>query len=138
MFLGVAMLSIVSVASLIGAGACIVYGFIAMIREGDLEKKVKSAVEDATQTGTQATAAVKADGAGLAGGVTPQAALSGLGEYLKGLSALAESLSKLKQGVAALLLALAFVTFAGVAAGVEEKVEGAAKDTPTSTSTTSP
>jgi hypothetical protein len=135
MILGVAMLNIVSVASLIGAGACIVYGFIAMTREGDLEMKVKSAVEDATQTGAQATAAVKAEGTGLADGVTPQAALTGLGEYLKGLSALAESLSKLKQGVAALFLALAFVTFAGVAAGVEDKVEGAASSAVTDAST---
>jgi len=122
------MLTAVSICSLIAAALCIIYGFIALRKESGAEKELKQAI-----TNTSKAASAAAQTLATADSNDPATAKENLGiagGVLKELSSLAEALSKLKQGVAALVLALAFVIFAGVAAGVEAKVES-----PSSTST---
>lgn len=121
------MLTAVSICSLIAAAACIVYGFFALKDESDAEKELKQAITDTSKAASAAAQTLATDSNNPA---TAKENLGIAGGVFKELSSLAEALSKLKQGVAALVLALAFVIFAGVAAGVEEKVES-----PSSTST---
>lgn len=127
------MLIATAIASLLAAAACLAYAFLALLREKDTEKQVKDGLEHATALVAAARATATGGEQGLAGDTKPELAFSGAAELVKGLGAFAEALSKLRQGLAALVLAFAFVIFAGVAAGIEEKVKD---KTPTTSTTT--
>lgn len=118
------MLDVVVIVSLALAALCLLYAFIALIQDYKLDKEVKKGFESANEAAGAAskTAVGGAQREGLAAGVQPQAAFGGAAEYLKALGEFSTGLSKLRQGIAALVLALAFALLAAVAAGVEDKV----------------
>lgn len=128
------MLQAVSIASLVFAGCSLVYAFIALIQDYNLAKEVKTAFNQANETAEAASKTLTGTegGQGLAPGVQAQAAFSGAAEYLEALGAFAEGLSKLKQGLAAMVIALAFAVLAATAGGIDDKV--ADPDTTASTS----
>lgn len=114
------MLSSVVVISLVMVLALTVYAFCALPTELAAQRQVKAAAE-------KIAAAVEAGGTatgGLAGQVQPQALSAGT-DFIKALAALGDSMSKLRTGTGALLLAFGILIFAGVAAGIDDKVPDA-------------
>lgn len=127
------ILEVVIVGSLVAAGACLVFAFFALFRDKALENADKTAQEInkvAVEAAKNAAAAPSADAAGLAAQNQAHAALSGgLSDYIKALAELAGNVSKLRQGVAGLFMAFAFLGLAGGLAAVEDKVPDKAKTT---------
>lgn len=120
-------LSLVALVSLLVAIACVVYAFIALFMDRSAQQDAKTTASKLNETAR--TAAEAATSAGEAGGLAddfrPQAAWSGAGEYVKALAEWSEALSKLKQGIAALVIAFGLIVFAGIAAGIDAKVPDA-------------
>lgn len=148
------MLIAVTIAAILFAGACVVYGFIALYRDKEVHDAVKQAgqnvAEAASELSRQASQAVGAGAGaggaapapvGLAGQAQPQAAvsvLSGATELLKGLASFSDSLSKLKQGIAALVIALALMLLAAATASIEDKIDDKVDKAKATTTTPNP
>jgi hypothetical protein len=134
------MLEIVSIVSLVFAAFSLIYAFFALIQDYTLAKEVKEGLAQAKETASAAAKAATGESGApsLAEGVQPQAAFGGAAEWLKALGAFAEGLSKLKQGLAAMVIALAFATLAAIAGGIEDKVADSDSGSTSSTATIAP
>src|SRR4051812_30855176 len=111
------MLTAVVIVCLVVAVALIVYAFIALPTELAAQREVKNTAQKlshAVETGA-------GTGGGLGGQVTPQALSAGT-DFVKALATLGDSMSKLRSGSAAILIAFGLLVFAGMAAGVDDKV----------------
>ncbi len=130
------MLSFVIVVCAVAAIAALGFAFVALFRDD-------AAVEDAKETARAvnraavraAEASVDAQSAastGLGGASEAQAALAGgLTDYVKALATFADSMSKLRQGVAGLLIAFALLGLAGGLAAIDDKVDDKQEQTAT-------
>lgn len=112
------------------AVALVVYAFIALPSEVCAQKEVKNTAQT---LGAAVTATTNTGGLGAA---TQQQALSAGTDFVKAVATLGDSMSKLKSGAQALLIAFALIVFAGIAAGVDDKVPD--KGGPTAAATPAP
>jgi hypothetical protein len=118
------MLAPVIIVCVVVAVALIVYAFIALPAELAAQKEVKNTA----QALVAAIQTAPGGGPGL-GGAVQQQALSAGTDFVKALATLGDSMSKLRSGTAAILIAFGLLVFSGMAAGVDDKVADA-QDTP--------
>lgn len=117
------MLDAVVIGCLVGAGLCFVFAFIALYIDREQRTDIKATAEKLNATAVAAADAMNSPpDPSKPLTVQPQAAFAGPAEYLKALAQLSDSLSKLRQAVAALVLALAFILVAAIGAGIEDKI----------------
>jgi hypothetical protein len=114
------MLSAVVIVCLVVAISLVGYAVWALPSELAVQREVKNTAE---QLG-RAVAASTTSAGGFAGQVQPQALSAGT-DFVKALATLGDSMSKLRSGTSALLLAFGILIFAGIAAGVDDKVPDA-------------
>jgi hypothetical protein len=114
------MLSVVIGACLAFALALVVYAARALPSELAAQREMKKTAEQLNQAVANSTAG----DAGLEG-LADAAALNAATDFVKALATLGDSIGKLRSGTSALLLAFGILIFAGVAAGVDDKVPDA-------------
>jgi len=116
------MLNVVIWGTVIGAGGALVFSFISLFMSRD-KAEVEATVKKLNQLTTETAPKPGNQPETLAERSKAHADLTaGLSDYIKALSEFAGNLSKLKEGVAGLLIAFALFGLAGGLATIDDKV----------------
>jgi predicted PurR-regulated permease PerM len=99
---------------LLAGFACIAFGYLALLRDKSLRQEVEEVIKELNEQAKAPPAPAQQAGAGIGGQIAQQSSFLGSGaEYIKALAELAGNLSKVSQGIAALLVATIFFAMGG-------------------------